>query len=477
MDDGIAPDQPARDQMSGRRALVLVNRRSANGRADITEAFALLREAGLTLDIRACDSPGDLPRIARESAAAHDLVIAAGGDGTLNGLADAMIESGRPLAILPTGTANDLARTLAIPADPRRAAAVIVEGCRLAIDVGRVNGKPFFNVASIGASVDVARTMQKRRDRNTRLGVLAYPLALWEARRETKRFRVTLRVDALEERFHAVQLAIGNGRHYGGGMVVAEDAEVHDGALDVYALKARPMWRILMHLPSLRRGRHHVWDGVIHLKGRRVAVDTPRPMDVNTDGELTTRTPAVFQVVPRALEVYVPAATLEARRKGEGSAMSDDGASTWRSDAEIALDDVTIGCKRTAAHLADSADLAEDPDVAALFRGLSARRADWGAEMERRMLEMDLDPGAPDDDGETVRQMARHLKAAFTNAEHRDLLDDCLTESEDLATTVSKALQTDDVSEAARDTLADLERALSDDIATLRDTRDRWDRG
>lgn len=473
MDSAIAPDRPARDSMQGRRALVLINRRSARGNSDITEALALLREAGMILDIHTCESPDDLPRLARAHAAASDVVIAAGGDGTLNGLADAVIDSGRPLGILPTGTANDLARTLGIPPDPRQAAAVIADGYRLAIDLGRVNGKPFFNVASIGASVDVARAMQKRRDRNARLGVLAYPLALWDVRRKTKRFRVTLRVDAIEERFHAVQLAIGNGRHYGGGMVVAEDAEVHDGALDVYALKARPAWRILLHLPSLRRGRHGGWDGVIHLRGRRVTVDTGRPMDVNTDGELTTQTPAVFQVVPQAIEVYVPQTTLEARRTGEESAMTRDSAATWRSDAEMALDDVTVGCKRTAAHLADCADLTENPDIAALFRGMAARRADWAAEMERRMLDMDADPGAPDDDGETVRQLARHLKVAFTGEEYRDLLDDCLADSEDLASAVSKALQTDGVPDPARTTLAALEHALSDDIAALREARDR----
>ena len=91
----------------------------------------------------------------RRECGAVDLVILAGGDGTMNSAVDALVECKLPLGILPTGTANDLARTLEIPTDLAAAAAVIGAGRRHAIDLGCVNGKYFFNAASIGLSAEV----------------------------------------------------------------------------------------------------------------------------------------------------------------------------------------------------------------------------------------------------------------------------------------------------------------------------------
>lgn len=104
-----------------------------------------------------------------------DRVILGGGDGTLNPSAAGLRDSGLPLGILPLGTANDLARTLGVPEDPERAAAVIADGRTTRLDLGYVNGRPFFNVASLGLSVDITRRLTKVMKR--RWGRLAYPIA------------------------------------------------------------------------------------------------------------------------------------------------------------------------------------------------------------------------------------------------------------------------------------------------------------
>jgi YegS/Rv2252/BmrU family lipid kinase len=407
-----------------------------------------------------------------------DAVVVGGGDGTLNGLAESLVEAGLPLGILPLGTANDLARTLAIPTDPAAAGAVVAGGWRTAVDLGRARweeggGKLYFNVASIGAAVSVAQTMHRRRERNRRWGVLSYPLALAEAAWACRPFKIDLRVDDHREVLRAYQVSVGNGVYYGGGMTIAADAAIDDGALDVYVVKHQPSWRVFVHLPVLRRGRHDLWTGVRHLRGREVTLRPRRRMTVNTDGELAGRAPAVFDVLRGALAVFVPEA---AAGDGVGppreteEAMSEPGWTALRSDAEVALDDVTVGCKRTAEHLADAAALVaeEAPDLAALFSALATDRAALAEELERRMLEMDSYPGAPDDDREMVGHLARRLRHALSSHDEEALLDDRLRESEDLATDISTARARDDVPPQAQAVLGLAQERVAADIARLR---------
>ena len=104
-----------------------------------------------------------------------------------------------------------------------------------------------------------------------------------------------------------MQLSVGNGRHYGGGMTVGEDARIDDGRLDVFSLEVGSVWRLLLLLPSLRRGTHGRWQEVRTLAGEEVEVRTRRRRAVNTDGEITTHTPVRFRVLPGAVRVLVPA--------------------------------------------------------------------------------------------------------------------------------------------------------------------------
>ena len=294
----------------GRRALVIANRHSRRGRAGLDAVLERLRAGGIELDL--AEPRGgrrSIGRLIRERAAGSDLVVLGGGDGTMNAAAEALLETGLPLAILPLGTGNDLARTLGVPLDPLAAAEVAAGGTTRRIDLGRVNDKHFFNVASIGLSVRVAEALTGEVKR--RLGTFGYPVTVYRVLKEGRAFRAEIRPagDDAPLALDAIQLAVGNGRFYGGGLVVDERAEIDDHLLHLYALRPRPLWRLAARALAFRRGQHDDPGAVEALAGRTFEVVTDRPMRVNTDGEITTRTPARFSVVPAALEVLVPAPT------------------------------------------------------------------------------------------------------------------------------------------------------------------------
>ena len=170
-----------------------------------------------------CSSERPLPDAIRELAKNYDCVIVGGGDGTLNAAAPALIETGLPLGILPLGTANDLARTLGIDPNPVAAAGLIVAGNLRPIDLGEVNGHPFFNVASIGFSAELAQELTAEAKR--KWGVVGYAIAALRLLMRTTPFTAFIDHDGTTETIRTVQVSAGNGRHYGGGMTVESTAE------------------------------------------------------------------------------------------------------------------------------------------------------------------------------------------------------------------------------------------------------------
>jgi YegS/Rv2252/BmrU family lipid kinase len=286
-------------------ALLIVNRQARNGGAAIDAALAVLRQAGWQLTEHS-SRPGETAAAAIRARAGEGFtaVLLGGGDGTLNAAAPALMETGLPFGILPLGTANDLARSLDIPPDPVAAARIIAGGRLQPIDLGEVNGHPFFNVASIGFSAQLAAGLGQ--DEKKRWGKLGYALAAFRLLRRVRPFTAWLTHDGTTERVRTIQVSVGNGRHYGGGMTVASHARPDDGKLDVYSLELDHWWRLLALLPALRRGTHGEWKDVRAFPTTACELRTRRPMPVNTDGEINTHTPARFRLLPRAVRVFVP---------------------------------------------------------------------------------------------------------------------------------------------------------------------------
>jgi diacylglycerol kinase (ATP) len=290
--------------MKKRRALLLINSHARLGQQDL--ATAPLQSLGLELVLP--DPDTTLTQAIYDHRDDVDLVIVGGGDGTLNRVADALVATGLPLAILPLGTANDLARTLGIPIGLPEACQVAAAGRPLRIDLGCINGKHFFNVASLGLSVEITQRLDP--DLKRRWGVLAYAIAAlgvgWEKLWGQATLSAEIHQGEQVTAVHTLQIAIGNGRYYGGGLAVAPGAAINDQRLDLYSWEMLPGWRWLSLLPRLRSGNYSGMATVRSLQGQAFSIYTDRPCSINTDGELTTTTPAHVWLNPQALTVLVP---------------------------------------------------------------------------------------------------------------------------------------------------------------------------
>lgn len=288
-----------------KKALLLVNQHSRKGQKLLSQATLELQALGFELIVESTSHARELPETIRRYQNLVELVIIGGGDGTLNAAIEGLIDTKLPLGILPMGTANDLARTLKIPTDLSAACQVIASGKVRLIDLGWVNGKHFFNVASLGLSVEITQRLTK--DVKQRWGVLAYAFTALQTILESRPFRAEIKVNNQSFYVKTIQIAIGNGRYYGGGMTVAEDATIDDSRLDLYSLETQHWWEIIALLPAMRQGNHSNWQKVRALHAQEIEINTSKRRPINTDGEITTHTPAQFRVIPQALAVIAPA--------------------------------------------------------------------------------------------------------------------------------------------------------------------------
>jgi diacylglycerol kinase (ATP) len=273
------------------RALLVINRRSRNGRRLRRQLRRELHTRGIEV-VKHALSPGDV-----------DCIIAAGGDGTVVRLIGRAIALDVPIGIVPLGTFNDLARTLAIPFDLAEACDVIAARRMRAIDVARVNGFFYVNEASIGISSRLARL--QTRDEKQRFGVLSFAVSALQAFRHARPIRAEVAFDDRTESFKTVQLTVANSHHFGGFFTVG-DAAIDDGWLDLYAVEINNFAQAFSVARAIFAGRRGSVPGLQSYRAAVFRVFTRRPHRITADGEPAGTTPAVFEIVPKAVRVFAP---------------------------------------------------------------------------------------------------------------------------------------------------------------------------
>ncbi len=300
------------------RVAVVVNTASRTGASALPVVTSALRRA-TAADVEVHEVAGGSGLVDALEAAVDtqpDLLVVGGGDGTIGCAAARVAHSPVTLGVLPLGTANDFARTLGIPTSVPGAVGTLLSGTVVDVDLGRVDGTVFLNVASLGLSVGVTRALTPAMKR--RLGRLAYPAASLAAYRAHVPFDATIELPdgSVLELVDLLQVAVGNGRHYGGGLTVSPTASIDDHTLDVYAVERGRLRDHVSVARLLRTGDLVEHDRVHHLTARRLRLATDEPMEVNLDGEIAATTPATFEVDRNALHVVVPAGSAAAQLDG-----------------------------------------------------------------------------------------------------------------------------------------------------------------
>jgi YegS/Rv2252/BmrU family lipid kinase len=238
----------------------------------------------------------------RRAAETADLVVSAGGDGTLSRTVDAL--GGRlgdvTFAVVPLGTGNDFARTLGTPEDPLEAARAVAAGRERSIDVWRASGEGverlFVNASVGGFPVEVDERVGDREKKV--LGPVAYLTA--GARTVASMERFTVRLDGRDVP-DCLAVGVGNGRTVGGGIPLFPDADPSDGRLEGCALSASGAVGVTRLGLAVRKGKHLGLDGVVSASGDHIRIETDHPVELNVDGDLVgLKTPVDFRHAGRA---------------------------------------------------------------------------------------------------------------------------------------------------------------------------------
>jgi diacylglycerol kinase (ATP) len=259
--------------------------------------------------------PGHATQLAREAVGAQaELVIAVGGDGTVNEVARGLLASGAALGIVPVGSGNGLARALRIPLRPARALAALESGVRRSIDVGRLNGGLFLNVAGTGFDAAVGAAFHRSGRRGRRRGLLSY-LRLSLA--EVRSYRVQPIVLEIEARSEKVGLnpfvvTFANGPQYGAGAVINPGGRLDDGRLEVVSFDGEgPILELLRAAPRLFLGGLEKVTRYRRVSTTRAVVTADSPLQIHRDGDPVESASRIdVKLVPRALDVVVPAETV-----------------------------------------------------------------------------------------------------------------------------------------------------------------------
>jgi len=293
--------------------LVLVNPCAGRGRAAAVHPAveSYWRSQGVSAEFATPASPEEVRFRAHGAAAAgYSILVILGGDGTVHEAINGIAGTGLPLGILPAGGGNDLARALEMPLDPLESAHTLLVGRTRHIDLLRLTdsaGHACLFVGAGGAGID-AEAAQLANTRFRRLpGAARYVAAAVAAFREARPLQVKLHADdATARNFRAHLVAVANTPSYGGGILIAPEARIDDGWMDL-AIIAPLRWTQLLDglLLALRTGDIR-WPEIERMRARKLRLETDRTMLFHGDGEVLGETPVDIEVLPAAQEVLAP---------------------------------------------------------------------------------------------------------------------------------------------------------------------------
>lgn len=276
----------------------------------ISEVRKRLEAAVDEVDLVQTSRPGDGYRLSKEAAREDfDRVVAVGGDGTVREVASGLVGTGIKLAIIPSGMGNDLARSLGIPSDVKKASSLVSAENFRRIDLGQVE-EQYFSVLGLGFPVEVMELVN-RGGNNILPGPGYFLVSIMRVVFRMKPFGVGLEVDGDGYKGKALAVFVMNPPYTGGGLELSPGARMDDGLLDVVVIGDAGKRELLGQLPRVYRGEHLDHPKVHLFRGKSVRIEAEEELRVELDGDLLAYTPVSAEVVPNALGVVVPDSSRE----------------------------------------------------------------------------------------------------------------------------------------------------------------------
>ncbi len=287
-----------------RSAAMIVNAKSRSGQRAFAKACRSMEGLPFPVDAHAVENPSDLDDVVKSALGRKpDLLVLGGGDGTISGLVDHLVDQDIVLGLLPLGTANSFCRTLDIPLDVAGAVEVIRNGRPRRIDLGMIDDDYFANCAAMGLSPSVAETvphlLKKILGRVGYLGWAAYRFGRF------KPFTLIVSENGRETRVCVVEVRISNGRFHGGTELV-ESAAVDSGEIVVQAVVGNSKFELIRNWGASMLRLESRRDDTRAFRGRSFRIVTEPPMLISIDGEVLARTPVTASIAAGAIEVMVP---------------------------------------------------------------------------------------------------------------------------------------------------------------------------
>ncbi len=309
--------------------LVIVNPKSASGstRDKWSATASDFRAHFGPFSVAFTKGPGDGIDLAERAAkSGRKFIIACGGDGTINEVANGILRSGidAELGVLPSGTGGDFRRTLGLPLGTREAAAALRDGETRHIDAGKVSfidhdgnnvSRYFLNVSSFGLASSILKRVKSTKvfdwlPVDSLKGRANFAVSTLQEIFDLDPVSIRVKIDDGDEStLQTVNFCVANSRYFGGGMFIAPDAKINDGLLDVVNIGDIGTIKIILNAHTLYRGTHHGLQEVNGMTARKIvvsALDPSQEIRLETDGELPGRLPATYEIVPNAIRVRVP---------------------------------------------------------------------------------------------------------------------------------------------------------------------------
>lgn len=305
----------AQDPPERRRVLVIHNPNAGRRRRRerLQAVVAELERLGLQVEIKLTAGPGDAMRYAREARDARiagpgagdgpDVVVAAGGDGTINEVVNGMAGGSVPLALLPLGTANVLAAEIGLADQPQDVVRAILYGPVVPIHLGDVNGRRFTVMAGIGLDADVVASVDQRLKRRT--GKFAYAVATLQRWLDYRRHRFLIEIDGVPHQ--AAAAVVANGHYYAGRFVCAGEARLTDPYLHVCLFENPGRWQAACYMLGLFTGFLPRLKSYRVVPGREIAILEEGARPVQGDGDIIARLPVRIRVADETVPLVMPA--------------------------------------------------------------------------------------------------------------------------------------------------------------------------